>query len=62
MADEEITFRCTLPATAGAIKFSGDMTGARIQLEIPQIEVYRMVELVAWGQELIEVTMRKVPK
>ena len=56
-----IKFRCTLPATASAIKFSGDDSGARVQLEIPQLEVCKMVELIAWGQQVIECTMELVP-
>lgn len=55
-----IEFYATLPATASAIKFSGDENGADVRLSIPQTEVYKMVELIAWGQKLIKVTMELV--
>ncbi len=62
MSDYTITFFATLAPTPSAIKFSGDGDEARVQFAIPQTEIGKMIELVACANQLLELTVRIVPK
>lgn len=54
---DEVRFRATFPNTQSAVRVHGG-GGMRIQLDIPESEVPRAVELLAWRQKVLVVTVR----
>ena len=54
---DEVRFRAVFPSTQSAVRFHG-AGGMRIQLDIPESEMSRAVDLVAWRQRVLVVTIR----
>jgi hypothetical protein len=54
---DEVTFRAVFPSTQSAVRVHGS-GGMRIQLDIPESEMSRAVELLAWRQKVLVVTVR----
>jgi hypothetical protein len=54
---DEVRFRAVFPNTQSALRFHGG-GGLRIQLDIPESEMSRAVELLAWRQRVLVVTVR----
>jgi hypothetical protein len=59
--EEQVTFRCAFPAVQSAVRVSGS-GGMRIQLDIPESELARAVDLLAWRQRVLVVTVRPEKK
>lgn len=57
VGEDAVTFRCSFPAIQSAVKVSGS-GGMRIQLDIPESELARAVDLLAWRQKVLVVTVR----
>ncbi len=56
MADS-VTVLATFPPIQGAIRFSGDGQGLRIQLDIPETEMANAVRLLAMRERVLRVTI-----
>ena len=54
---DRATFRAAFPPIQSAIKRSGDNSGMRIQLDIAESEMAEAVKLLAWGQQVLIVTI-----
>lgn len=53
-----VTFRAAFPSIQGAIKVTGDGSGMRIQLDIPETEMPNAVRLIAWRERVLRVTVQ----
>ena len=61
MGDDSVksaTFRAAFPAIQSAIKVYGDRQGMRVQLDIPESEMAEAVNLLAWREQVLVVTVR----
>lgn len=56
---EEIVFEAYFPPTQGAIQRHGAGDGMRIVLDIPESSVPNAVNLLAWVQDNLVVTIRR---
>lgn len=54
---EPITFLAAFPSIQSAIKITGDGSGMRIQLEIPETEMAEAIKLLLYRQCVIRVTV-----
>jgi len=54
---DRASFLASFPAIQSAIKRSGDNSGMRIQLDIPESEMAQAVKILAWGQTRLRVTI-----
>ncbi len=55
---EEATFLAAFPTIQSAIKIYGDRQGMRIQFDIPESEMGEAVKLLAWREQVLEITVR----
>jgi len=56
MADK-VTFLAAFPSIQSAIKITGAGDGMRIQLDIPESQMGNAIELLAWRQRVLKVTV-----
>lgn len=56
MADK-VTFLAAFPSIQSAIKITGGGDGMRIQLDIPENQMGNAIELLAWRQRVLKVTV-----
>jgi len=56
MADK-VTFLAAFPSIQSAIKITGAGDGMRIQLDIPESRMGNAIELLAWRQRVLKVTV-----
>lgn len=59
---ESVSFKAYFPAIQSAIKITGDGTGMRIQLDIPQSEMAEAVKLLLYTQTVLKVTIEPESK
>lgn len=55
MSDESITFRASFPAIQSAIVISGDGSGVRIKLDIPEVDLLPFLHTLAMRQTAFKV-------
>ena len=55
---DEATFLASFPTIMSAIKVYGDRQGMRIQLDIPESEMGAAIQLLAWREQVLEITVR----
>jgi hypothetical protein len=62
MADkpEPISFRATFPAIQSAIIISGDGSGVRIKLDIPEVDLLPFLHALAMRQTAFKVTIEPI--
>ncbi len=53
-----VTFLASFPPIQSAIKVHGSGDGMRIQLDIPESEMANAIELLAWRQRILRVTVQ----
>ena len=53
----KVTFLAAFPPIQSAIKVTGAGDGMRIQLDIPESEMANAIELLAWRQRVLKVTI-----
>ena len=53
----KVTFLAAFPPIQSAIKITGAGDGMRIQLDIPESEMANAIELLAWRQRVLKVTV-----
>ena len=51
------TFLASFPTIQSAIKIYGDLQGMRIQLDIPESEMAEAVNILAWREQILRVTI-----
>jgi hypothetical protein len=54
---EKAIFLAAFPAIQSAIKVTGDASGMRVQLDIPESEMGEAVKVLAWRQMVLRVTI-----
>jgi hypothetical protein len=54
---DKVTFLAAFPPIQSAIKITGAGDGMRIQLDIPESEMGNAIELLAWRQRVLKVTV-----
>jgi len=54
---DKVTFLAAFPSIQSAIKITGAGDGMRIQLDIPESEMANAIELLAWRQRILKVTV-----
>ena len=54
---ESASFRASFPGIQSAIKIHGDGNGMRVQLDIPESEMAEAIQLLAWRQRVLRVTV-----
>jgi len=57
METEPVTFLASFPAIQSAIKVYGDRQGMRVQLDIPESEMGEALQLLAWRERVLRVTV-----
>jgi hypothetical protein len=57
MADKPITFAASFPAIQSAITISGDGSGLRIKLDVPETDLLQALSLLAMRQTAFRVTI-----
>jgi hypothetical protein len=57
---DKVTFLASYPAIQSAIKIDGAGNGARIQLDIPETELYKFIKAAGWRQSVLKVTIELV--
>lgn len=55
--ETSVTFVATFPSIGSAIKVSGDGSGMRVQLDIPENQMPDAIRLLAWRQKRLKVTI-----
>jgi len=60
MTDEPITFRASFPAIQSAIIISGDGSGVRIKLDIPEVDLLPFLHTLAMRQSAFKVTIEPI--
>lgn len=58
---EIVTFKASVPPISGWIRVGGD-GGSRVVLDVPDTSLADVLALILWRDELLEVTVRPVPK
>jgi len=53
----KVTFLAAFPPIQSAIKITGAGDGMRIQLDVPESEMGNAIELLAWRQRVLKVTV-----
>jgi hypothetical protein len=53
----KVIFLAAFPSIQSAIKITGAGDGMRIQLDIPESEMANAIELLAWRQRVLRVTV-----
>ena len=56
---EKVSFLASFPAVQSAIKVTGDASGMRITLEIPESEMAEAVKLMLYRQVVLRVTVEE---
>jgi hypothetical protein len=59
--EDQATFQATFPGTQNAIAMHGG-GGMRIILEIPESEMPNAIDLIAWRDRNLKVTVEVLPK
>ena len=54
---EAVTFRAAFPSIQSAIKVYGDKQGMRVQLDIPESEMAKALQLLMWREQVLRVTV-----
>ena len=54
---DSATFLASFPPIMSAIKITGNGDGMRIQFDVPESEMGNAVELLAWRQKVLRVTV-----
>ena len=54
---DKVTFLAAFPSIQSAIKITGAGDGMRIQLDIPESQMGNAIELLAWRQRVLKVTV-----
>jgi hypothetical protein len=54
---DKVTFLAAFPCIQSAIKITGAGDGMRIQLDVPESEMVNAIELLAWRQRVLKVTV-----
>ena len=57
---EPITFRASFPAIQSAIIISGDGTGVRIKLDVPEVDLLPFLHTLAMRQTAFKVTIEPI--
>lgn len=57
---DKIEFIASFPPIQSAIKVTGDGNGARIQLDIPEIEIIQAMHLIAMRGMALKVTIEEL--
>ena len=52
-----MTFLAAFPSIQSAIKITGAGDGMRIQLDVPESQMGNAIELLAWRQRVLKVTV-----
>jgi len=52
-----VTFLAAFPSIQSAIKITGAGDGMRIQLDVPESQMGNAIELLAWRQRVLKVTV-----
>lgn len=60
MTDEPITFRASFPPIQSAIIISGDGTGVRIKLDVPEVDLLPFLQSIAMRQQAFRVTIEPI--
>ena len=60
MTDNPITFRATFPAIQSAIVISGDGTGLRIKLDIPETDLLPALSMLAMRNTAFQITIEAI--
>ncbi len=60
MSDETITFRASFPAIQSAIIISGDGSGVRIKLDVPEVDLLPFLHTLAMRQTSFRVTIEPI--
>lgn len=58
---DETTFKAHFPNSLQAVQVHGG-GGMRIILEIPESELGNAIDLVRWRNDVLQVTVKKLPK
>ena len=58
MTSKAVTFRAAFPPIQSAIKVDGSGGGMRVQLDIPESEMPRALQLVAWREQVLIITIK----
>ncbi len=61
MTDKPITFIASFPAIQSAIIISGDGTGLRLKLDIPETDLLQALSILAMRQTAFKVTIEPIP-
>ena len=54
---DKVTFLAAFPSIQSAIKITGAGDGMRIQLDVPESQMGNAIELLAWRQRVLKVTV-----
>jgi len=54
---ERVTFLAHFPAIQSAIKVKGSGDGMRFQLDVPENQMGNAIEILAWRQKVLRVTI-----
>jgi hypothetical protein len=57
---DAITFRASFPAIQSAIIISGDGTGVRIKLDVPEVDLLPFLHTLAMRQTAFKVTIEPI--
>lgn len=57
---ESATFLASFPAIQSAIKIKGSGDGMRFQLDVPENQMSRAIDILAWRQKVLRVTVEPV--
>lgn len=58
--DTPITFRASFPAIQSAIVISGDGSGVRVKLDIPEVDLLPFLHTLAMRQTAFKVTIEPI--
>jgi len=58
--NEPITFRASFPAISSAILVSGDGSGLRLKLDVPETDLLQSLHIIALRQTAFQVTIEPI--
>ena len=61
MDEQEVVFKASVPPISGWIRVGGD-GAARVVFDVDDTSLADVLALILWRDDLLEVTVRKVPK
>lgn len=57
---ESVTFLASIAALQSGIQISGDGNGMRVKIDVPETEMGNALELLAWREKVLRVTIEPV--